>query len=203
MNLEVKMDLQLRDGWIEVICGSMYAGKTEELLRRIRRIEYAKKTILVFKPKLDNRYSESEVVSHNNERVKSINISNPKDILKYIDPLPYAIAIDEVQFLDKEVITICEELANRGIRVILAGLDKDFRGEPFGIMPELLARAEYVTKLNAICQVCGAPATRTQRIINGRPAKYSDPIILVGAKEHYEARCRHCHVVDGKPNNEF
>lgn len=197
------MDLQLRDGWIEVICGSMYAGKTEELLRRIRRIEYAKKTILVFKPKLDNRYSESEVVSHNNERMKSINISNPKDILKYIDPLPYAIAIDEVQFLDKEVITICEELANRGIRVILAGLDKDFRGEPFGIMPELLARAEYVTKLNAICQVCGAPATRTQRIINGRPAKYSDPIILVGAKEHYEARCRHCHVVDGKPNNEF
>lgn len=197
------MDLQLRDGWIEVICGSMYAGKTEELLRRIRRIEYAKKTILVFKPKLDNRYSECEVVSHNNERVKSINISNPKDILKYIDPLPYAIAIDEVQFLGKETIEICESLANRGIRVILAGLDKDFRGEPFGIMPELLARAEYVTKLNAICQVCGAPATRTQRIINGRPAKYSDPIILVGAKEHYEARCRHCHVVDGKPNNEF
>lgn len=197
------MDLQLRDGWIEVICGSMYAGKTEELLRRIRRIEYAKKTILVFKPKLDNRYSECEVVSHNNERVKSINISNPKDILKYIDPLPYAIAIDEVQFLGKETIEICESLANRGIRVILAGLDKDFRGEPFGIMPELLARAEYVTKLNAICQVCGAPATRTQRIINGRPAKYSDPIILVGAKEHYEARCRHCHIVDGKPNNEF
>lgn len=196
------MDLQLRDGWIEVICGSMYAGKTEELLRRIRRIEYAKKTILVFKPKLDNRYSESEVVSHNNERVKSINISNPKDILKYIDPLPYAIAIDEVQFLGEETIDVCETLANRGIRVILAGLDKDFRGEPFGIMPELLARAEYVTKLNAICQVCGAPATRTQRIINGRPAKYSDPIILVGAKEHYEARCRHCHIVDGKPNNE-
>lgn len=197
------MDLQLRDGWIEVICGSMYAGKTEELLRRIRRIDYAKKTILVFKPKLDNRYSESEVVSHNNERVKSINISSPKDIMKYIDPLPYAIAIDEVQFLGKETVAICEELANRGIRVILAGLDKDFRGEPFGIMPELLARAEYVTKLNAICQVCGAPATRTQRMINGKPAKYSDPIILVGAKEHYEARCRHCHVVDGKPNNDF
>lgn len=197
------MDLQLRDGWIEVICGSMYAGKTEELLRRIRRIDYAKKTILVFKPKLDNRYSESEVVSHNNERVKSINISSPKDIMKYIDPLPYAIAIDEVQFLGKETVAICEELANRGIRVILAGLDKDFRGEPFGIMPELLARAEYVTKLNAICQVCGAPATRTQRMINGKPAKYSDPIILVGAKEHYEARCRHCHVVNGKPNNEF
>lgn len=197
------MDLQLRDGWIEVICGSMYAGKTEELLRRIRRIEYAKKTILVFKPKLDNRYSESEVVSHNNERVRSINISNPKDIMKYVDPLPYAIAIDEVQFLNTDVIDICEDLANKGVRVILAGLDKDFRGEPFGIMPELLARAEYVTKLNAICQVCGAPATRTQRIINGKPAKYSDPIILVGAKEHYEARCRHCHIVEGKPKNDF
>lgn len=196
------MDVQLRDGWIEVICGSMYAGKTEELLRRIRRIEYAKKTILVFKPKIDNRYSDGEVVSHNNERVKSINISNPLDIMKYVDPLPYAIAIDEIQFLNRSVIDVCEQLANKGVRVILAGLDKDFRGEPFGIMPELLAKAEYVTKLQAICQVCGAPATRTQRIINGKPAKYTDPIVLVGAKEHYEARCRHCHCVEGKPVNE-
>jgi len=196
------MDVQLRDGWIEVICGSMYAGKTEELLRRIRRIEYAKKTILVFKPKIDNRYSDGEVVSHNNERVKSINISNPLDIMKYVDPLPYAVAIDEVQFLKRDVIDVCEELANKGVRVILAGLDKDFRGEPFGIMPELLAKAEYVTKLQAICQVCGAPATRTQRIINGKPAKYTDPIVLVGAKEHYEARCRHCHCVEGKPSYE-
>lgn len=197
------MDLQLKDGWIEVISGSMYAGKTEELLRRIRRLEYARKTVLVFKPKIDNRYSEGEVVSHNNDRIRSINISTPRDILKYIDPLPYAIAIDEVQFLDREVIDICDELANKGVRVILAGLDRDFRGEPFGIMPELLSRAEYVTKLHAICQVCGAPATRTQRIINGKPAKYSDPIILVGAKEHYEARCRHCHIVEGKPKNDF
>lgn len=196
------MDLQLRDGWIEVISGNMYAGKTEELLRRIRRIEYAKKTILVFKPKLDNRYSDNEVVSHNNERIKSINISCPKDILKYVDPLPYAIAIDEVQFLNRDVIDICDELADKGVRVILAGLDRDFRGEPFGIMPELLARAEYVTKLRAICQVCGAPATRTQRIINGKPAKYSDPIVLVGAKEQYEARCRHCHIVEGKPKRD-
>ena len=196
------MDLQLRDGWIEVISGNMYAGKTEELLRRIRRLEYAKKTVLVFKPKIDNRYADNEVVSHNNERIKSINISAPKDILNYIDPLPYAIAIDEIQFFDREVIDICEELADKGVRVILAGLDRDFRGEPFGIMPELLARAEYVTKLKAICQVCGAPATRTQRIINGRPAKYSDPVVLVGAKEQYEARCRHCHVVDGKPGYE-
>ena len=122
--------------------------------------------------------------------------------MKYVDPLPYAIAIDEVQFLGPEVISICEELAYKGVRVIVAGLDKDVRGEPFGIMPELLARAEYVTKLQAICQVCGAPATRTQRIINGKPAKYTDPIILVGAKEHYEARCRHCHVVEGRPTYE-
>lgn len=196
------MDLQLKDGWIEVICGNMYAGKTEELLRRVRRIEYAKKTVVVFKPKLDNRYSDNEVVSHNNERVKSINITSPKDIMKHLDVLPYAVAIDEVQFLDREVIDVCEYLADNGVRVILAGLDKDFRGEPFGIMPELLAKAEYVTKLQAICQVCGAPATRTQRIINGKPAKYDDPVVLVGAKEQYEARCRHCHVVEGKPKYE-
>lgn len=196
------MDLQVRDGWIEVICGNMYAGKTEELLRRIRRIEYARKTVIVFKPRLDNRFSEDEIVSHNNKRIKSIIISNAKDILKHIDTLPYAIAIDEVQFLGRECIQVCEFLANQGVRVIVAGLDKDFRGEPFGIMPELLARAEYVTKLQAICQVCGAPATRTQRIINGKPAKYTDPIVLVGAKEQYEARCRHCHVVDGKPEYE-
>lgn len=195
------MDLQLKDGWIEVISGSMYAGKTEELLRRIKRIEYAKKSIIVFKPKIDNRYSDDEVVSHNNGRTKSINISKASEIYDYLSqPFPYAIAIDEVQFLDKEIVEVCEYFADRGVRVIVAGLDKDFRGEPFGVMPELLARAEYVTKLAAICNVCGAPATRTQRLINGKPANYNDPIILVGAKEQYEARCRHCHVIPGKPN---
>lgn len=193
------MDLQLKDGWIEVISGNMYAGKTEELLRRVKRIEYAKKSVLVFKPTIDNRYSESEVVSHNNERIKSINITEAKDILNYVNPLPFAIAVDEVQFLNHDLVDVCEYLADQGVRVILAGLDRDFRGEPFGIMPELLARAEYVTKLYAICQVCGAPATRTQRIINGKPAKYSDPVVMVGAKEQYEARCRHCHIVEGKP----
>ena len=193
------MDLQLKDGWIEVISGNMYAGKTEELLRRVKRILYAKKRVIVFKPTIDNRYSESEVVSHNNERIKSINITKAQDILKYTSPLPYAIAVDEVQFLNHDLIDVCEYLADQGVRVILAGLDRDFRGEPFGIMPELLARAEYVTKLYAICQVCGAPATRTQRIIDGKPAKYTDPIVLVGAKEQYEARCRHCHEVIGKP----
>jgi len=191
------MDLEFKAGWIEVICGCMYAGKTEELLRRVRRIEYAKKDVIVFKPLIDNRYSNDEVVSHNRTSTKSLNIKKSMDIYDHIDidNLPYAIVIDEVQFMDKDIVRVCEDLANRGVRVIAAGLDKDFRGEPFGIMPELLARAELVTKLNAICQVCGGIATRTQRIINGKPAKYNDPVIMVGAKEQYEARCRHCHVV--------
>lgn len=192
------MELQFSDGWIEVIAGSMFAGKTEELCRRIRRIQYAKKEVVVFKPIIDNRYSNEEVVSHNNTRVKSINCSSSSDILNYLKTLPslpYAIAIDEVQFFDEDVVMVAEELANKGVRVICAGLDMDFRGEPFGVMPLLLARAEQVTKLNAICQKCGGIATRTQRIINDKPAYYEDPIILVGAKEQYEARCRHCHEV--------
>ena len=194
------MDINLRGGFIEVIAGCMFAGKTEELCRRVRRIEYAKKSIIIFKPTIDNRYSNSEVVSHNNTRVKSINISKSTEVYDILDEakLPYAIAFDEVQFFDKDVIKVCEHYANLGCRVICAGLDMDFRGEPFGVMPELLARAEYVTKLNAICQKCGGLATRTQRLINGKPANYNDPIILVGAKEQYEARCRSCHEVPGK-----
>jgi thymidine kinase len=195
------MDLQVKDGWIEVIAGSMYAGKTEELLRRVRRIHYAKKTVLIFKPNIDNRYSNNEVVSHDNGRIQSNDIRNANEIYNYFGSvMPYAVAIDEVQFFGEEVIDVCETLADKGVRVIVAGLDKNFRGEPFGVMPELLARAEFVTKLDAICQVCGAPATRTQRMINGEPAHYDDPIIKVGAKEQYEARCRHCHIVLGKPN---
>ena len=193
------MDLKCRDGWIEVICGGMFAGKTEELIRRINRINYAKKTVLVFKPKIDNRYDESSVVSHSQKKIKSIVISNAKEIREHIKKqLPYAIAVDEVQFFDDDLIEVAEELANNGVRVIVAGLDLDFRGEPFGIMPKLLARAEYITKLEAICQICGHPATRTQRIINGEPADYDDPIILVSASEKYEARCRHCHQVPRK-----
>lgn len=194
------MDLQLKDGWLEVISGNMYAGKTEELLRRVRRIEYAKKSIIVFKPKIDNRYSVDEVVSHNNLRTKSIPIKDAKEMLEHLpEELPYAIAIDEIQFFGNDMINAIENLADKGVRIIVAGLDRDFRGEPFGIMPELLSKAEYVTKLFAICQVCGAPATRTQRLIDGRPASYNDPVIMVGAKEQYEARCRHCHVVLDKP----
>lgn len=190
------MDLRSRDGWIEVICGCMFAGKTEELIRRINRITYAKKTILVFKPKIDNRYDEGSVVSHSQKKIKSIVISNASEILEHLpEKLPYAIAIDEVQFFGEDLIPVIESLANSGVRIICAGLDQDFRGEPFGIIPMILSRAEYVTKLQAICQVCGQPATRTQRIINGEPADYDDPIILVSAAEKYEARCRHCHQV--------
>ena len=192
------MDLRSSDGWIEVICGSMFAGKTEELIRRITRIKYAKKEIIVFKPSIDDRYEKLEVVSHSQRKVKSVVVKDSKDIQEYIaglEKIPYAIAIDEAQFFDRGLINILEDLANKGTRVIVAGLDLDFRGEPFGIMPEILARAEYVTKLHAICQVCGDLATRTQRIIDGKPAYYEDEIILVSAKEKYEARCRHCHEV--------
>ena len=196
------MDMEFKAGWIEVIAGCMYAGKTEELLRRVRRIEYAKKSVIVFKPTIDNRYSNDEVVSHNKNKTKSINILKANDIYNYVvEPYPYALVIDEVQFMDEEILDVCNFYANKGVRVICAGLDKDFRGEPFGIMPEILAMAEKVTKLDAICSVCGGIATRTQRIIDGKPAYYDDPIIMVGAKEQYEARCRHCHVVLKRDNN--
>ncbi len=189
------MEYNMRLGWIEVICGPMFAGKSEELIRRVKRMEYAKKKVLVFKPRIDNRYSECEIVSHAKNRTKSVDIDKAHDIYNYLEEDTYSVVIDEVQFLDPEVVEICETLASRGIRVIVAGLDLDFRGEPFSIMPELLARAESVTKLSAICENCGALATRTQRIVNGVPAYYEDEIVIVGAEETYEARCRHCHQV--------
>ncbi len=189
------MEYNMRLGWIEVICGPMFAGKSEELIRRVKRLEYAKKKVLVFKPRIDNRYSECEIVSHAKNRTRSVDIDKAHDIYDHLEEDTYAVVIDEVQFLDEEIIEICETLANRGIRVIVAGLDMDFRGEPFSIMPELLARAESVTKLSAICERCGAAATRTQRIVNGVPAYYEDEIVIVGAEEAYEPRCRHCHQV--------
>jgi len=194
------MYLNQKDGWIEVISGPMFAGKTEELLRRVKRLEYARKNIVVFKPIIDNRYSDNEVVSHNNTRTKSVNITMASEIFNHIDANTDVVAIDEVQFLDEEAVDICEFLANKGVRVIASGLDRDFRGEPFGFMPRLLSIAEYVTKLTAICVKCGIPATRTQRMVNGRPARYDDPIVMIGAEESYEARCRHCHKVYRKPN---
>lgn len=186
-------------GWIEVVCGPMFAGKTEEIIRRIRRLEYAKKNVLVFKPSIDNRYSESEIVSHNKTKAKSININRAREILDYVKEGVDAVVIDEAQFLDNDVIWVSEVLADRGIRVIIGGLDRDFRGEPFGPMPQLLAIAEFVQKLTAVCVVSGQPATRTQRLINGKPASFDDPIVLVGAAEAYEPRSRDCHEVKNKP----
>ena len=190
---------QYREGWIEVICGCMFAGKTEELIRRINVLSYARKNILVFKPKIDDRYSTTEIASHAGSKVPCIVISEAKEILDHVNYDTDVVAIDEVQLFDEDVVDICEYLADSGLRVMVAGLDKDFRGEPFGVLPDLLTRAEFVTKLTAVCAKCGAPATRTQRIINGKPASFNDPIVLVGAKEAYEPRCRHCHEIVEKP----
>ncbi|MGL5295356.1 MAG: thymidine kinase [Culicoidibacterales bacterium] len=192
-----------KDGWLEVICGSMFAGKTEELIRRLKRLEYAKKQFVVFKPQIDNRYSETDVVSHNGQAIQAIAISTSKEAFDYLTPDVSVVAFDEVQFFDETVIEVIDEIATRGIRVIAAGLDMDFRGEPFGVIPQLLAKAEFITKLTAICTVCGEPATRTQRLINGMPANYHDPIVLVGAQESYEARCRHCHEVQKDYRNQL
>lgn len=182
-------------GCIEMITGPMFAGKSEELLRRINRLKYAKKNFVVFKPSIDNRYSETEVVSHNKRAYKAYSISKGSDILKFVKPDTDVVCIDEVQFFDDSIIEVIDELANQGKRVICAGLDCDFKGDPFKISAILLAKAEYVTKLTAICCKCGREATLTQRLINGEPASIKDPVVLVGASEAYEARCRHCHVV--------
>ena len=188
-----------RDGWIETISGCMFAGKTEELIRRIKVLEYAKKEIMVFKPLIDDRYSNTKVVSHAGSSVESFVISDAVEILDMVKPTTEVVAIDEAQFFDDNICDVANELADRGIRVMCAGLDTNFKGEPFGPMPLLITEAEFVTKLTAVCNKCGAPATRTQRIVDGHPASYNDPIILVGASESYEARCRHCHEVPDKP----
>jgi thymidine kinase len=182
-------------GWIEVVCGSMFSGKTEEMIRRVRRARIAKQKVQVFKPAIDKRYHSVQVASHNGLQWEASPIARAGEILELLEPDTAVVAVDEAQFFDWELSAVCTELAARGLRVILAGLDTDFRGEPFGPMPLLMAEAEEVTKLQAICVVCGAPASRTQRLINGEPAAYDDPIILVGGSESYEARCRHCHEV--------
>ncbi|WP_425446193.1 thymidine kinase [Dethiothermospora halolimnae] len=182
-------------GWIEVIVGPMYSGKSEELIRRVRRAQIAKQKIQVFKPAIDDRYSIDEVVSHNGEKIEAQRIVNSDDIYEYLNDDTEVIGIDEVQFIDEGVIDICRKLADRGLRVIAAGLDMDFRGEPFGCAPSIMAIAEFVDKLTAVCVKCGSPANRTQRLINEKPANYYEPTILVGAKESYEARCRKHHEV--------
>ena len=188
---------QYREGWIEVITGCMFAGKTEELIRRINVLQFAKKRIVVFKPSIDDRYSIDRVVSHAGTSIESYAISKSEEILELAKDAE-VIAIDEVQFFDEGIVDVCNYYADRGVRVMCAGLDMDFRGEPFSMMPRLMTQAEFVTKLTAVCTKCGAPATRTQCIVNGQPAHYNDPIVLVGASEAYEARCRHCHDVPGK-----
>ncbi len=188
-------------GWIEVICGSMFSGKTEELIRRVRRAQIARQKVQVFKHSLDARYAEREVASHNGLQLEAVPVENSTQLRALIAPETTVVAIDEGQFFDEGLVPLCEELADRGLRVIVAGLDLDFRGEPFGPMPQLMARAERVDKLQAICVVCGGPASRTQRLINGQPAAYDDPVIMVGADEVYQARCRGCHQVRRKTND--
>ena len=184
-----------KKGWVEVITGPMFAGKTEELIRRVKRMEYAKKNYMIFKPAIDTRYSKNEVVSHNKKTLNAISISHGSDIKRHLKDDTQAIVIDEVQFFDESLLKYVMDFADNGYRVICAGLDTDFRGEPFGVVGPLMAVSESVTKLTAICCVCGEEATRTQRIIDGKPAFYDDPIILVGANDSYEARCRCCHQV--------
>lgn len=185
-------------GWLELICGSMFSGKSEELIRRLRRAKYANQKVVAFKHSIDNRYDETKLASHSQTFIEGIPASSPEAIeemvmTKYVDA--EVIGIDEVQFFGNGIVSVVEKFANMGKRVIVAGLDQDFRGEPFHPMPELIARAEYVDKFNAICMCCGSPASRTQRLVNGEPAFFDDPIIMVGASESYEARCRKCHVV--------
>ncbi len=182
-------------GWIEIICGSMFSGKTEELIRRLHRAQIARLNVQVFKPIIDRRYDERAIASHNGLQEQALPVQDTAELHIRLDPKAQVIAIDEVQFFDGAIVSLCQELAQSGRRVIAAGLDMDFRGEPFGPIPQLLAIAERVDKLQAICVVCGGPASHSQRLIDGAPAYYEDPVVLVGASEVYEARCRGCHRV--------
>lgn len=182
-------------GSIEVITGSMFCGKTDELIRRLRRATIARQKVQVFKPKIDNRYATEKVTSHAGSEYDAIPIQAAAEILPRLDDDTTVVAIDEAQFFDEEVLAISQQLADGGLRVIIAGLDTDFRGEPFGPMPVLMAQAERVDKLHAICMVCGEPASRTQRLVDGRPARFDEPVVVVGAAELYEARCREHHEV--------
>ncbi len=182
-------------GSVEVVCGSMFSGKTDELIRRLRRATIARQKVQVFKPVIDNRYSVEKVTSHAGTSFEALPVTNAKTIVDKLEKDTTVVAIDEAQFFDDEILTIVQQLADKGLRVVVAGLDTDFRGEPFGPMPVLMAQAERVDKLQAICMVCGEPATRTQRLVNGNPAHYHDPIVIVGASEMYEARCRQHHQV--------
>jgi thymidine kinase len=182
-------------GSLEIITGSMFCGKTEELIRRLRRATIAKKNVQVFKPSIDDRYAIETVTSHNGLKFNAQPIHKAADVFDILSQDTSVVAFDEAQFFDEEIISIAQDLADKGYRVIVAGLDMDFRGEPFGPMPALMARAEIVDKLHAICMVCGEEASRTQRLVDGSPARYHDLVVIVGADEMYEARCRQHHEV--------
>ena len=182
-------------GSIEVVCGSMFSGKTDELIRRLVRATIAKQKVQVFKPAIDVRYAVEKVTSHAGSDYDAIPVEKATNIREKLEADTTVVGIDEAQFFDPEIVDVARELASRGIRVLVAGLDMDFRGEPFGPMPILMSLAEDVAKLHAICMVCGDEASRTQRLVNGKPARYDDPVVIVGASEMYEARCREHHKV--------
>uniref|UniRef100_A0A7C4TWA7 Thymidine kinase n=1 Tax=Caldisericum exile TaxID=693075 RepID=A0A7C4TWA7_9BACT len=182
-------------GKIEVITGCMFSGKSEELIRRLKRAKIAKLKVQVFKPSIDTRYSIVEVVSHTGEKIEAFPVTSSKEIFDKVEVDTNVVGIDEAQFFDSGIVEVLKKLAKRGSRVIVAGLDMDFRGEPFGPMPYIMAIADDVLKLHAICTVCGEDATMTQRLINGEPASYNDPVIMIGANETYEARCKLHHYV--------
>jgi thymidine kinase len=179
-------------GWLEVVCGPMFSGKSEEMIRRLRRAEIAGQRVVILKPALDDRYDAADVVSHAGIRMRATPVAGVAELAERARGFE-VVGVDEVQFFDAEVVGTLLRLADAGARVIAAGLDQDFRRLPFGPMPELLARAEFVDKLQAVCHRCGGPATTTQRLVDGRPAPYSGETIVVGANEQYEARCRDCH----------
>ena len=185
-------------GSIEVITGSMFSGKTDELIRRLRRARIARQSVQVFKPVIDNRYGVDKVTSHAGSEFEATPVRRAADIAPLLRPETTVVAIDEAQFFEPQVADFSQQLAQRGIRVIVAGLDQDFRGEPFGPMPQLMSLAEHVDKLHAICAVCGEEASRTQRLINDQPAAYDEPVVVVGASELYEARCREHHAVPNR-----
>jgi thymidine kinase len=190
------MNYGMHPGWIEVISGVMFSGKSEELIRRVRRGIIGRRRVQVFKSHLDSRYTGLySVSSHDGTELEATPVDSAAEILRLVRPDSEIVAIDEAQFLDADIVTVATLLAGRGVRVILAGTDTDFRGEPFGAMGTLMTAAEVVDKLQAICVVCGDPACRNQRLIDGKPARYDSPTIMIGGRESYEARCRHCHQV--------
>ena len=197
------MNYGTHPGWIEVICGVMFSGKSEELIRRVRRTIIARRRVQVFKSHLDARYTGLySVSSHDGTELDASPVDSAVEIFRLVRPDVHLVAIDEAQFLDPEIVAVATALAARGQRVVLAGTDTDFRGEPFGSMGDLMAVAEVVDKLQAICVVCGDPACRNQRLIDGKPARYDSPTIMVGGRESYEARCRHCHSVPRKDDDQ-